>query len=236
VINIRGREVSRIEGFSDAVFGFALTLLVVSLEVPDTIEGLKQILRGFIPFAATFALMCWIWFEHYAFFRKFDAEDPLSIFLNCVLLFLVLFFVYPLKFVFALVIPALTRLGPPISMSAHDGRLMMWVYSAGFVSMMLIFVLLYWNQYRRRSAFRLSDKQAFEARTGARTHTLSVGVGLVSIALALTVPIEWIWTAGVIYGLQGPLHWRNGVLIERARVKAFAPAASKPTEGNLTPT
>ena len=70
-----GREVSRIEGFSDAVFGFALTLLVVSLEVPDNFEALKEILRGFIPFAATFALVCWIWFEHYAFFRKFDAED-----------------------------------------------------------------------------------------------------------------------------------------------------------------
>ena len=34
-----GREVSRIEGFSDAVFGFALTLLVVSLEVPDNFEA-----------------------------------------------------------------------------------------------------------------------------------------------------------------------------------------------------
>jgi uncharacterized membrane protein len=85
-----GREVSRIEGFSDAVFGFALTLLVVALEVPDNFDGLKQILRGFIPFAATFALVCWIWFEHYAFFRKFEAEDALTIFLNCVLLFLVL--------------------------------------------------------------------------------------------------------------------------------------------------
>lgn len=228
MINLRGREVSRIEGFSDAVFGFALTLLVVSLEVPDTIEGLKQILRGFIPFAATFALMCWIWFEHYAFFRKFDAEDPLSIFLNCVLLFLVLFFVYPLKFVFALVIPAVTRMGPPISMSAQDGRLMMWVYSAGFVAMMLIFALLYWNQYRQRTAFRLSDEQAFAARTGARTHLLSVGVGLVSIVMALTVPIGWIWTAGVIYALQGPLHWRNGVLIERARARAFPAATPAP--------
>ena len=35
-----GREVSRIEGFSDAVFGFALTLLVVSLEVPDNFDAL----------------------------------------------------------------------------------------------------------------------------------------------------------------------------------------------------
>ena len=30
----RGKEISRIEGLSDAVFGFAITLLVVSLEVP----------------------------------------------------------------------------------------------------------------------------------------------------------------------------------------------------------
>ena len=30
----RSHDVSRIEGLSDAVFGFAVTLLVVSLEVP----------------------------------------------------------------------------------------------------------------------------------------------------------------------------------------------------------
>ena len=222
---LRGREVSRIEGFSDAVFGFALTLLVVSLEVPDNFDGLKQILRGFLPFAATFALMCWIWFEHYAFFRKFDAEDPATIFLNCVLLFLVLFFVYPLKFVFSRVIPAVTRVGPPMPMNETDARMMMWLYSAGFVAVMLVFVLLYVNQYRNRAAFALSAEQAFAARMGARTHLLSVAVGAVSIVLALTIPIQLIWVAGVIYALQGPLHWRNGVLIDRARKRAPAPAA-----------
>lgn len=33
---LRGHEVSRIEALSDAVFGFAITLLVVVLEVPQT--------------------------------------------------------------------------------------------------------------------------------------------------------------------------------------------------------
>jgi len=36
----RHHEVTRLEGFSDTVFGFALTLLVVSLEVPSDIERL----------------------------------------------------------------------------------------------------------------------------------------------------------------------------------------------------
>jgi uncharacterized membrane protein len=85
------REVSRIEGFSDAVFGFALTLLVVSLEVPQDYRGLSVTLGGFLPFAVTFADVVWIWYEHYLVFGKFPLEDGLAVVLNAVLLFVVLF-------------------------------------------------------------------------------------------------------------------------------------------------
>ena len=58
---IRGREVSRVEGFSDAVFGFTLTLLVVSTAVPENFADLRRTIEGFPAFAATFAVICWIW-------------------------------------------------------------------------------------------------------------------------------------------------------------------------------
>jgi uncharacterized membrane protein len=53
----RGEDVSRIEGFSDAVFGFAVTLLVVSLEVPNTFDELLATMRGFFAFAICFWLL-----------------------------------------------------------------------------------------------------------------------------------------------------------------------------------
>ena len=224
-----GREVSRVEGFSDAVFGFALTLLVVSLEVPDSFDDMRAILAGFLPFALMFALICWIWYEHYAFFRRFDAEDPLTITLNCVLLFIVLFFVYPLKFVFINVVRLMTgQRAAFMDMSVADNRLLLSVYSAGFVGIMLVFVLLYWNVYRKREALRLTPAEVFDAYAGARTHCVSTCVGLLSLALAWTLPVNWFWIAGPVYALQGPLHWRNGVLIDRARRRAFPSSLPEP--------
>ena len=67
------KEITRLEGFSDA--GFALTLLVVSLEVPRSYGDLMALMAGFLPFACCFALLFWIWHEHNTFFRRYGLAD-----------------------------------------------------------------------------------------------------------------------------------------------------------------
>ena len=62
---LRGGEVTRLESFSDSVFGFALTLLVVSLDVPKTFDDLFNTMRGFPAFAVCFLLLAMIWNSHY---------------------------------------------------------------------------------------------------------------------------------------------------------------------------
>jgi uncharacterized membrane protein len=55
--HLRSTEISRVEGFSDAVLAFAVTLLVISLEVPTTFNELLEKMHGFIAFAISFAML-----------------------------------------------------------------------------------------------------------------------------------------------------------------------------------
>src|SRR6185369_13288753 len=107
----RSHEVSRLEGLSDAVFGFAITLLVVSLEVPKTFAELMQAMRGFGAFAVSFALLIVVWYNQYKFFRRYALQDNYTVVLNAAVLFVVLFYVYPLKFVFTFLISLFTGQG-----------------------------------------------------------------------------------------------------------------------------
>ena len=91
---------------------------MVSLEVPDTFDELLATMRGFFAFAISFYMLFIVWNEHYRYFRRYGLDDSATRDLNAVLLFVVLFYVYPLKFLFTAVMDQLllglgTRVGSP---------------------------------------------------------------------------------------------------------------------------
>lgn len=202
------RDVSRIEGFSDAVFGFALTLLVASIEVPPEFEALKQVLRGFLPFALTFALISWIWYLHYSFFRQFGLEDRLTIVLNSILLFTVLFFVYPLK----VMANALVGFGQTqfAVLTEADNRFLMVAYSSGVIAVFLVFFLLNCNAYRQRRELDLKAEDLYDIGTALRGHGMSTMLGVTSVIMAMTLPMYVFAFSGLVYALEGPLQGANG--------------------------
>ena len=97
----RRSDSTRLEALSDGVFAFAATLLVVSLQVPETFDALLTDLSGFGAFAVSFGALLLIWAVHNAFFKRYGLEDAWIQVLNGWLLFVVLFYVFPLKFVSA---------------------------------------------------------------------------------------------------------------------------------------
>jgi uncharacterized membrane protein len=212
---LRGREVTRLESFSDAVFGFALTLLVVSLDVPKSFNDLMSTMRGFPAFAICFLLLALIWNSHYKFCRRYGLDDGTSRFLTCILLFLVLFYVYPLKFLFNLSITGLLfGAGPPISMTGAQLSQLLVIYGLGFAAVYVAMGLLYLHAYRLRDEIELTDLERFDTRYLIARLLSVASVGLVAAALAF-IPAVRDWSALIYFSLfpilriSRSVHWRR---------------------------
>lgn len=199
----RAREVSRIEAFSDIVFGFALTLIVISLEVPSTYEELMHDMRGVLGFAICFAVLTWIWHAHYTFFRRYALQDNPTILLNTLLLFLVLYYVYPLKFLFAAVTGAASRASSMRSVS--DVSNLFIIYGLGFAGIFALLFLLYHHAWRRREELDLNAYEIHDTRTSMWMYGAYVLIGLLSTAVASLAPPRMIGFAGWTYFLLGPV-------------------------------
>jgi len=203
----RSPEISRIEAFSDVVFGFSLTLLVVSLEVPRTYSELIADMRGFIPFAVCFALLAQVWWLHHNFFRRYGLDDAMTATLNFVLLFVVLFYTYPLKFVFTGLFNQMTGHselhdtgGTVVPWMAGDqaARLMI-IYGIGYAAVFLIFVLLYLNALKRRGQLELTAVEIFDTYTSMLESGFQVFVGLLCASLAALLPTNISGLSGFVY-------------------------------------
>jgi uncharacterized membrane protein len=230
----RRTEPTRLEGFSDAVFGFALTLLVVALDVPEDVAGLVELLKGFLPFALTFAMICWIWYEHQQFYRNYDLEDPWIITVNCFLLFVILFYVYPLKFLTVGLVGPITHMTKVPKDFRQHSEIVMLAYSSGVVLVFGAFVLMYQHAWRMREKLKLTADELVTLRFAKRGHQLSTALGVASLAL---LGIGWLadtdlmpMFAGIIYGLMGPLHAVNGYQAGKAHAQLKKAAAAPPPQ------
>ncbi len=214
----------RVEAFSDAVFAFAATLLVVSLEVPATVAELERVLLGFVPFTLSFGALVLIWSVHRAFFRRFPLADRTTVALNACLLFVVLYYVYPLKFLargIATMLFGNAVGGGRISSFEELAKLFSW-YGAGFAALFLLVAALYRHGARRAAQLGLGEPVRREARFLARHYAIFVGVGLLSMLLAVSDVGVRIALPGWIYGLLGPLCAAHGFWNARRERRAAA--------------
>jgi uncharacterized membrane protein len=208
----RGNEVSRVEGFTDAVFAFAVTLLVVALEVPHTFAGLLDVVRALPAFVICFAVLMQFWNAHYTYHRRYGLDDGVSRLLTMCILVLVLFFVYPLKFLFTMLTVAtfgLDLADAPQLESREQVRMLYLIYGLGFAGVWGLYTILYGHAWRRRAELALDAAESLHTRESLFAMSIYVAVCLLSILLALLTSNDWL--PGYIYFLLAPLQAFNGI-------------------------
>jgi len=202
----RGNEVSRVEGFTDAVFAFAVTLLVVALEVPHDYQGLMDVVRGFPAFVICFTLLMMFWNAHYRYHRRYGLEDTFTRVMTLCIIVLVLFFVYPLKFLFTMVtvnVFGLDMHDAPHLETVAQVRMLYVIYGLGFAGAWGLYGMLYVHAFRARARLALSASEVMLTRASLVENGIYVGVCLLSVVLALTTNSAAL--PGLIYFLLVPL-------------------------------
>lgn len=211
----RGTDILRIEALSDGVFAFSVSLLVVSLEVPQTFGELKTILLGAVPFFATVAMLFLFWYQQYRFFRCYGLNDLPVTLLNLAYLAVILFYVYPLKFLFTLLLAAWTGMNLfPVAaekglvvLDPSDLPALIILFSVGYTVIWLLLWLMHLLARKHGGRLELTPYERLYTRKELLGAALNSGVGLFAIAFAL---LGWTNMAGYCYLLiPFLLAWNN---------------------------
>ncbi|GAB2502983.1 TMEM175 family protein [Algoriphagus taiwanensis] len=194
---LRGLENTRIESLSDGVFAIAIGLLLLSSSPPKTYDELRVFIKDFIPFAGTISILMAIWYQHYLFFIRFGLRDAGTTAINTALLFLVLFYTYPLKFLFQVLIEIYRALltGNQSLMNSifeekirlQDAPELMVIYGLGATAIFLIFVWLNVRALKKADQLSLSPVEKVLTQNSIR---LNATAGLIPFLSALFAYFE----------------------------------------------
>jgi uncharacterized membrane protein len=198
IIRWRSNEPSRLETFSDAVFAFALTLIIVSIEVPKSFDELVEPMKGTLSFAVCFAILFQIWNNQNLFFRRYALKNTYIMILNAILLFVVLIYSYPLKFLSMLLFSfsdgKYVQNGHEFMM-IRDSQVqpLMIVYGAGFFVIYGLFYLMYKHVDQHKVDLELSSAELFVTKS-------LTGINLICMCICLTAML----LAGIFPAAAGP--------------------------------
>lgn len=177
------KETVRIEGFSDAVFAIAITLLVLDLRMPDENvvkngNDLLLFLKGqwpaFLAFLLSFFSIFIMWVNHHKIFKQIYSRNSGIMFSNGLILFLVSAVSYPTS----------------LLAKFFDGEasaVVVAIYTGIFVLINLAYNLLWFLASRNKNLLRpgISDEAILKIQNN---YLFGLPVYLIALVCSFVVP------------------------------------------------
>jgi uncharacterized membrane protein len=134
-----GTGTSRIEAFSDGVFAIAITLLVLSLQVPnpppgspplDVLRYLQDQAPNLRAYVVSFLVVGLFWMTHHRMFAHIERHDSTLMWLNLILLLFISFLPFPTAILGRYESPDAVRLYAGNLAAIGVAQTALWTYAA----------------------------------------------------------------------------------------------------------
>jgi len=182
--------------------------------MPQTYDDLRNYLISIIPATAAFAVLLGIWHTHFTFFRRYGVADKKIIFLNAILLFVVLYLAYPLRFAFDSFFAFMMTMTGDLSrielmqLTFDRSGNILGFFGLGFMVVHLLYLLMHSHVLKKHTLLNLSNTEMQITRQSIFYHG---GVAVLSIlmgSLAYFTPLNGF--AGFTLALTGIIAlWGN---------------------------
>ena len=203
---LRGMQMTRLETFIDAAFAFAITMLVItSQQTPDDIATLLAAFRHVPTFVCSILVIGIFWRGHWLWSRRYGLEDGPSILISWSMLITILILIYPLKAIFGAMWFVLSdgSVGRPLSLYMHttetQARTIFAIYALGLIAISAEILMLYLRAWHLREPLRLNARERQVTRGELGGWCIPVGVGIASLILTISLPIDRLDWAGWVY-------------------------------------
>lgn len=201
---------NRVSGLSDGVFAFAATLMVVDLGTTLDLSKLDIQLPFFISFGIAFFVMMLLWKVHYNFFQRTNYVDNWIIGANTLLLFTVLFYLFPLKTLANSIV--LQK-----ALSFDDLAQLFVIYGFGFLLIFTAYSFMYWRAYQKDS----SNSNRLQLLFYCYHFGIFAITGLASLITAYFKIGIGIGFPGFMYATLGLTCYFNGVVFRKNHPDVF---------------
>jgi len=205
----RGDSASRLDNLTDGVFGIAITLLIFNLSNPNSFEDLLTFTKTLPAFLISIAFILMIWYEHLRFSEIYTLNDTWLAILNTIFIALIIFFVYPLRFLTLFLTNFFFNTELEVRIAGSMVPQLMIYYGAAVFAIYLVLYLFYVRAFRLSNKITLNDFELFYTKRQRKRLLVMFTVPLLSIAITLIItPFSYIWASvagGIVYCLYSPL-------------------------------
>lgn len=199
-IRFLGEENARLNNLIDAVFGIALALLTFSVTDANSFSDLLIFAKSFPAILVSIILLYLVWKEHVSFNAVFNINGFKLQLLNLIFIALVIFYVYPLRFMTKLLTSMFFKLD--IDLSIKPGEIPDLMIYYGAIAFAIYFTLYFCYSVVLKQDLKLTEYEIFYTQSQKMRMLMMAAVPFVSLIVSLSLKNYSIPLASALGGMS----------------------------------